>query len=75
MLYTASFYLTNETHPAQHLHGPSPAQTAQLLLAEALGEEVPEAALQDVQRALDRARSVAEHRQLQRASQKQGKGA
>jgi hypothetical protein len=61
MLYTASFFITNEQSPVPG-QPPSPAQTAQLKLAEALGEDVPEAALQDFERQLTSARESAQRR-------------
>lgn len=61
MLYTASFYLTNDQALTAG-QAPTPAQTAQLKLAEALGEDAPEAALQDFERALQGAREQAHQR-------------
>jgi hypothetical protein len=65
-LYTASFYLTNGEQPLPAWHPPTPAMTAQLALAEALGEDVPEAALQNVERAVSNAREQAVRRQQAR---------
>jgi hypothetical protein len=65
MLYTASFYLTNETPRTVLDHGPTPAQSGQLKLAEALDEDVPEAALQDMQRAVAAAQERAAARNAQ----------
>lgn len=61
MLYTASFFITNDQTLIEG-HPPTPAQTAQLKLAEALDEDVPEAALQDFERALAGAREQAQRR-------------
>jgi hypothetical protein len=64
MLYTASLFITNgqTLTPGEP---PTPAMTAQLKLAEALGEAVPEAALQDFERQLSSARDAAVRRAAQ----------
>lgn len=64
MLYTASFFITNDQAPVGG-QPPTPAQTAQLKLAEALGEDVPEAALQDFENQLASARESAQKRAVQ----------
>jgi hypothetical protein len=64
MLYTASFFITNDQSPIPG-HPPTPAQTAQLKLAEALDEDMPEAALQDFERQLSSARQSAQRRAAQ----------
>jgi hypothetical protein len=74
MLYTASFYLTNSTMPETYDQGPTAAQTAQMKLAEALEEDVPEAALQDVQRALTSAQERAAQRNAQLGADRSQRG-
>lgn len=67
MLYHHSFYGTNEEQPLPAGHPPTPTMTAQLKLAAALGEDVPDTALQNVERAVADARGRAARRQAQRA--------
>lgn len=67
MLYHASFYLTNDEQPMPAGHPPTPSMLAQMKLASVLGEDVPEAALQNVQRSIDTARERAQKMAQQRA--------
>jgi hypothetical protein len=61
-LYHAVFTITNNEAPQ---HEPSAAMRAQMKLANVLGEDVPEAAIQNWEQTVARAREAARVRQLQ----------
>jgi hypothetical protein len=73
-LYHATFYMTNAEQPLPVGHPPTPSMMAQLKLAEALGEDAPDTALQNFSRALQGAQHQAAARQAQLAQARAARG-
>jgi hypothetical protein len=76
VLYHASFYMTANAQPQPLGHPALASHTAQMKLADSLGEDLPEQALQDVQRRMDeiseRARQRARTQQAIRSQHQNG---